>query len=50
MEKEYILNETIERWAASDDLGGFRTVGARLFPEWKPGRVCRQPHRPIPYL
>ena len=27
-------------WAHRDDLGGFRTVGALLFPNWKPGKLC----------
>ena len=39
------LRAALAWWADRDDLGGFRTAAAMLFPGWTPRRSCRAPHR-----
>ena len=39
------LQAALEWWGLHDDLGGFRSAGAILFPGWVPRRSCRAPHR-----
>lgn len=39
------MQSALDWWAAQDDMGGFRTAAAALFPGWLPRRCCRAPHR-----
>ena len=39
------LQSALDWWSAQDDIGGFRTAAASLFPGWLPRRSCRAPHR-----
>jgi hypothetical protein len=39
------LEHALTWFAQSDDMGGFKTVAAVLFPGWEPKRSCRAPHR-----
>ena len=41
------LKPALDWWAVRDDMGGFRSVAALLFPGWIPGRFCVPPHRKI---
>lgn len=40
------LDQALDCFAGKDEMGGFISVGAELFPDWTPGRKCRAPHRP----
>jgi hypothetical protein len=40
------LQQTLNWWAARDDMGGFKTAGRELFPHWAPNHgCCLPPHR-----
>jgi hypothetical protein len=39
------LHRALDWWARQDDMGGFKTAAATLFPGWEPKRSCRAPHR-----
>lgn len=40
------LQQALVWWASQDDMGGFKTIAAILFPGWGPKRSCKAPHRP----
>src|ERR1700677_2103278 len=40
-----LLPKALAWWAKQDDMGGFRAVGAVVFPGWDPGSACIAPHR-----
>lgn len=39
------LQRALDWWAGQDDMAGFRSAAAKLFPAWEPRRSCRAPHR-----
>jgi hypothetical protein len=39
------LQTALAWWAGRDEMGGFATAAAALFPGWVPKASCRAPHR-----
>ncbi len=39
------LQQALDWWNRQDDMGGFKTAAAMLFPGWEPKRSCIAPHR-----
>lgn len=39
------LQAALDWWARRDEMGGFASAGAVLFPGWTPKPSCRAPHR-----